>query len=327
MSILLCGCTKNKQEVLTFSSWGSVTEVSVIKKIIKDFEFKNPDIKINFMHIPQNYFQKIHLLFASNTAPDVLFINNLYLPVYQKELENLDNIIDKNIFYEQSTNALSINNKLYAAPRDISNFILYYNKNYIKSEPKNFSDFDKQIKKYYGKNVYGISYERDIFYAEPYILTLGYNEGIKYYLSLEGKYAPKPSDIGSSTSAQMFLDGKTAYYLSGRWMYPKFNETAKFHYGIIAFPGKTYSDASGWAISKKTKHKDAAEKFVKYLASKESIDYFTSTGLIVPARRDSAKLLTGKSEAFTEAVKNSVVRDFDTNYNKNRDKINKELFN
>ena len=95
ISILLCGCTKNKQEVLTFSSWGSVTEVSIIKKIINDFELKNPDIKINFMHIPQNYFQKIHLLFASNTAPDVLFINNLYLPVYQKELENLDNIIER----------------------------------------------------------------------------------------------------------------------------------------------------------------------------------------------------------------------------------------
>ena len=69
LSFLFCGCTqKPAVEEITFSSWGSVTEVGIIKKIITDFEKENPDIKVNFMHIPQNYFQKIHLLFASNTA-------------------------------------------------------------------------------------------------------------------------------------------------------------------------------------------------------------------------------------------------------------------
>ena len=73
----LTGCSPQVQkEVIKFSSWGSVTEVEILKKVVSDFEKENPNIKIDFMHIPQNYFQKIHLLFASNTAPDVMFMNN-----------------------------------------------------------------------------------------------------------------------------------------------------------------------------------------------------------------------------------------------------------
>ena len=74
---ILCACEKKTKEEITFSSWGSVTEVRIINKIISDFEHENPDIKVNFLHIPQNYFKKIHLLFASSQAPDVIFINNL----------------------------------------------------------------------------------------------------------------------------------------------------------------------------------------------------------------------------------------------------------
>ena len=89
-----CSVQKNI-ETITFSSWGSVTETQIINGLIKEFENKNPDIKINFIHIPQNYFQKIHLLFASSTSPDVIFINNLYLPVYANNLMVLDDIINK----------------------------------------------------------------------------------------------------------------------------------------------------------------------------------------------------------------------------------------
>ena len=63
-AFLLTGCSSKNldKNVVTFSSWGSITEVEVLKKIISDFEKENPNIKIQFLHIPQNYFQKLHLL-------------------------------------------------------------------------------------------------------------------------------------------------------------------------------------------------------------------------------------------------------------------------
>ena len=67
LPFLFCSCTsKPHYETITFSSWGSITETKILKDLISDFEKNTPEIKINFMHIPQNYFQKIHLLFASS---------------------------------------------------------------------------------------------------------------------------------------------------------------------------------------------------------------------------------------------------------------------
>lgn len=323
VSFLLSACTENLAEEITFSSWGSITETKILNKIISDFESENPNIKINFIHIPQNYFQKLHLLFASSNAPDVVFINNLYLPLYVKHLEEIE--INQSEYYPQSVEALSFDGKVYAVPRDISNFVFYYNKNFVNPpENRNFEEFIKSIK---NSNVkFGVSYERDIYWAMPYILTLGEERGLEFYKDLEGKYAPTPAEIGSSTLAQMFLEGKIGYYLSGRWMYPKISESADFSWGIVNFPGTVPADASGWAISKSSGHKAAAMKFINYLSSEKSSKYFAQTGLIMPARIDSSKYVKD-SEVFLKAIENSKVMPIDKDYKKNRDKINKELFN
>lgn len=326
LPFFMCSCAKNNIETVNFSSWGSITETRILNELIKKYEKENSNVKINFIHIPQNYFQKIHLLFASNTAPDVIFINNLYLPLYSAHLEELSDFSIKD-FYPQSIQALSVNGKLYAIPRDISNFVFYYNKDITGEINPNwtFEDFKTLIDKATSPKHFGVSYERDIYWASPYTQTLGFNEGIDFYKKLEGRYAPTPSQVGSSTLAQMFIDGKLGFYLSGRWMYPKISETAKFPYGIVTFPGIVTADASGWAISKNSKHKESAIKFVKFLSSKESIDYFTKSGLIVPARVDSSKII--KEKAFLDAITKSVPNNVGKNFSKQRDELNKKIFN
>ena len=328
LPFILSACTGNKcSEEITFTSWGSATEVSILNRIIQNFEEKNPEIKVKFEHIPQNYFQKLHLLFASNQAPDVIFINNLYLPLYASYLEELDNLIDKNDYYPESLKSMSYEGSLLAAPRDISNLVFYRNRELTDSTP---SDINELINAASKIKPYGMSAERDVYFMLPYILTFGENiytasESIKFYKSLEGKSAPAPSDIGSSTMAQMFLDGKIAFYLSGRWMYPKIKEKADFNWDVIPFPGIVPLDSSGWAVSKNSKHKMAAEKFVQYLSSKQNIEYFNSTGLIVPARTDVSKEIDNK--VFLEAIERSKVLEIDKNYKTRIDKMNKELFN
>ena len=326
--IFLCSCHKNDEskELITFSSWGSITEVQILNKIINDFETENTDIKINFIHIPQNYFQKIHLLFASNQAPDVIFLNNLYLPLYISKLEDLTNLADKSDYYSESLNALSREGKLYAIPRDISNLVLYRNKELVKSTPKNLDELLAILKK---SKKYNIGCERDVYFMYPYIMTMNEDiyhpqKSLNFYKNLEGKYAPTPSQVGSSTLAQMFIDEKIGLYMSGRWMYPKISEKAKFNWDVITFPGIVPLDASGWAISKSSKHKEAAKKFVQYLSSTKSSEYFLSTGLIVPARINVSKEIDNK--VFLEAISKSKPIPVDKNYKKITDKMNKEIF-
>ena len=141
--VILTGCAKStKHTKIQFASWGSKSEVDIIKPILAEFEHENPDISVEFVHIPQNYFQKLHLLFASNLAPDVIFINNLYLPIYANAgvLEEVKSEKQKAkcgentfcilpfTFYPKALESLSYDGKLYAIPRDVSNLVIYYNK-------------------------------------------------------------------------------------------------------------------------------------------------------------------------------------------------------
>lgn len=344
---LLCGCTNNcEKEVVTFSTWGSVTEVSVLKQLISDFEKENPDIKIQLIHTPQNYFQKLHLLFASNTPPDVIFINNLYLPIYESQLENLSEFVNKKEFYQQALDGLTYDKKLLAIPRDISNLVLYVNKDLISVKTDwSLEEMLTELKKTTNSNVWGISFEEDIYWAQPYLAYYGeefnqnYNsstsKGLIFYKNLRDLYkvAPTKSQIGSSTLAQMFLDKKIALYLSGRWLYPKIKEQANFNWEIASFPqgkSKTPCDSSGWAISKNSKHKDSAIKFVKYLSGQKGSEYFTKTGLIVPARIESAKVLNtseNNEKVFLEVIKNSKNTFVTKNYKRMVDNFNSQNFN
>ena len=85
-----------------------------MKEYREDFE-KNNKINVEFIHIPENYFQKIHMLFASNLAPDVIFTNNHYLKMYTHAnlLEDLTPYIEKKEdFYSISIDCLSDNGQI-----------------------------------------------------------------------------------------------------------------------------------------------------------------------------------------------------------------------
>ena len=331
VAVAVAGCVKKTDKtVVQFASWGSQSEIEILKPILSDFEKQNPDIKVEFVHIPQNYFQKLHLLFASNLAPDVIFINNLYLPVYANAgvLQEIETPHD--VFYKKSLQALSYNDKLYAIPRDISNLVIYYNKDifdkYNVPYPKkswSFDDFLATAKKLTldtngdsKTDIWGISFEEEpSLYYLPYLMSDGggilsddlehkksifdspnSQKGLNFYVDLRNKYhvAPTEAQSASATMAQLFMQGQLAMQLSGRWLVPKYRTDAKFNWDVINFPaGDNGSivplDASGWAIAKSSKHKKDAMRLINFLASKGSIEKFTKSGLIVPARIDVAK--------------------------------------
>lgn len=352
--LMISGCTSNlRQEEITFSSWGSVTEVKILKDAIKAFEYENPNIKIKFMHIPQNYFQKIHLLFASNTAPDVLFMNNLNLPIYESKLENLDDFINIEEFYPQAIAGMSYDENLKGIPRDISNLVLYINLDKVNLPDSNWNLEDLLLLalKSTDNKMFGIGAENEIYWTLPYLSYFGggvldnehkliieskeSKQGLDFYKDLVYRYkvSPNKSQIGSSTLAQMFLDEQIAIYLSGRWMYPKISEKASFDWAVINFPyGKSpqFCDVSGWVISKDSKHKDSAKKFIQFLASEETSEYFTRTGLVVPARISVSKLLNNdkhNEKIFINVIRKSTNTPVNKTYRKLIDKINLEEFN
>lgn len=346
LMLFMCGCggRKDSSDVIQFASWGSKSEVEILKPLIAEFEQENPDIKIEFMHIPQNYFQKIHLLFASKKAPDVIFLNNQYLPVYAnagllRKFEESD--FEKDEFYPEAIKALSWRGDCYAVPRDISTLVIFYNKDIFKINNTPFpkggwtmEEFLEDAKELSSPpDIFGISFEEDVLFYLPYLMSFGGGllsddlsvdiseskeslEGLKFYADLRKKYhvAPLKSESASATMAQMFMQGRLGMYLSGRWIVPKFREEINFDWDVVTFPVGTAGsvtplDASGWAISADSDNPEGALKFVQYLASKRVSEKFTESGLIVPARMDVAEsevFLDGQKPHNAKAFINSV---------------------
>ena len=120
-------------------------------------------------------------------------------------------------------------------------------------------------------------------------------------------------------------------------MVPKIREEAEFNWDIVQFPKGTKGsivqlDASGWAISKYSKHKQEALKLVNYLSSKSSIEKFTDSGLIVPSREDVANspvFLDGKkpesAKVFLEIIQASKPTPVTVDYSKILDNLKHQM--
>ncbi len=362
--LFFCGCARKADErtVLRFSAWGSQSEIAILRPLIADFERKNPEIRVEFMHIPQNYFQKLHLLFASRLEPDVVFLNNFYSQKYIKAglLEDLtphfSKEISNRIFFEKAIEASTYNGRLYVVPRDVSQMVVYYNKDIFRKNglpfPKNDwsrAEFLKTAQTLSKDGIWGVGFEKEPVFWLPFVFSDGGNipgenapdldlaarEAIQFYADLPYKYnaAPKKSDSASLTMAQMFLQKRLAMIISGRWLVPKFRESADFDWDIVPVPaGKIGSisnvDSSGYAVSASSKHKNEAVLFIKFLNSPDSVSELTKSGLIVPARRDiaySSTFLGGKpsnAAAYLKAVETGRVTPVNENYQKITDSLN-----
>lgn len=331
-AILCFGCSKKDgKTVIKFSSWGSESEVSVIRPLIAEFEKQNPDVSVEFMHIPQNYFQKLHLLFASKLAPDVVFVNNINGVVYADAglFEDLspylsENKKDEKDFFENSLNAFRYKNRLYAVPRDISNLVIFYNKDIFDkchvSYPSDNWTFQDLIKTSQSlldskscSQKWTIGFDKKPVFWLPFLWSNGggivspdlnsiiigkkeSTEAIQFYADLKNKYKFSPSDAqkGSLTNSQLFMQGDIAMQISGRWSVPFFRENLKFDWDIVPFPSSKKGsivdvDSSGWAMSASSPHKTQAWRFIKFMSSKSSIEKITESGLIIPSRISVAK--------------------------------------
>jgi multiple sugar transport system substrate-binding protein len=328
---------------LQFSFWGSGEELAMMRSVISEFEATHPDIDIIPVHIPDNYFQKLHILIAGDLAPDVMMVNSLYLPVYADNGAFLPLVMptQKQIpsaFYPQAQKAMTWKGHLYALPRDISNLVVYANLDLLRqhglSRPAanwTLVEFKAMAKRVvrppsadHPSGVFGVSFFEKPLYWLPWVWSFGgdvFNAdftqtylddpktmaGIQAYADwvLKDQIAPSKQQVGQQGMSQLFADGHLAFFISGRWSVPFLREKARFQWDVLPLPrgpkGSVVGiDASGYAVSAKTTHPDAAQEFVAYLTSARALTALTQSGLIVPSRRDLAE-----SAAFLNSPANA----------------------
>lgn len=126
---------------IKFAGWGDPSEKQVFTKLIKSFEEKYPNIKVNYLHIPADYVSKMNTILAGGDAPDVFYVpdgdfgrwvsQDLLLPIDKyveaSEIDTAD-MWDSALVRYRYDGAATGNGPLYALPKDIGPTVLYYNK-------------------------------------------------------------------------------------------------------------------------------------------------------------------------------------------------------
>lgn len=312
---------------------------------ISAFEALHPQIHIALLHIPDNYYQKLHLLAASDLLPDVVMINSQYLPVYASHglFEDLSGFrlsgpdaskSLEGVFYPNALRALetplntSEKSVLAAIPRDISNLVVYLNKEAFRRRHLSLpqanwtwadllrigkiltvdSDHDGRPEQF------GLSfYKNPPLYWLPFVWSAGGDwlspdgrrvtlntkeaqEGLRFYQGLRQHFhiSPRQEESGSRLMSELFLNQTIAMMISGRWSVPVLREKATFDWDVLPLPrgragSKVGIDATGYAISHASPYKKEALLWLQFLSSRRVQEKLAQSGLVIPARQDVAQ--------------------------------------
>lgn len=265
------------------------------------------------------------VIFMNNIQFPVYASNQAFLPLDQYLQKS--QVLKASDFYPQTLAGFRWQGQLLGIPRDASNMVIFYNQDLFRQagvappQPdwtlEDMIALASQLTRDQDRDgkpeVFGISFQNHFLFWTPYLWSSGGDffsadrrrsqleqpsalAGIQLHADLRHKYhvAPTAAEAGSSTMSQLFVQGRLAMVLNGRWAVPLYRQNLKFKWDILPFPrgaagSVVDADASGWVISRQCKQPDQAWKLIEFLASRRAAEAFTRPGLIIPARKDVAQ--------------------------------------
>jgi len=343
-SLCLAGCSPGRAKTesdkapggkspieIKVAFWGAPDEVNIIAEIINRWQKTHPDIAVRLEHTPyRGYADKLLTRIAGRAAPDIICTEVDLFVTFQSKNVLLDLTpyiggdpeFDLKDFYPQIINRFTVDNKLYAVPRDTAPFAcVYYNKKLFDEAnlPYPADDWDVNDMLDKAKKLTKVDNEGRViqygFYAwawmnfvysfggslvddvkNPTECTLNSRESaeaLQFYSDLINKYKVQPSTIAMTNMAMgvqgMFMTGRLAMFASGIWETPGLRKIQDFEWDVAMFPkgpnGKRGfgTGGSGYCILKDSKHPKEAFEVIKALSGRDAQMKLAETGLAQPA--------------------------------------------
>lgn len=299
--IIFTGCSVVGRQInhngvvtVTLSGWSNLNEKQLLQQVLKDFEAKNPKIKVKYDVIADQYMDVLKTRLIGDTAADVFYLDSLEAPALMIPgvLEPLDNYItpefDIKDFEPTLLNAFQQDGKTYGLPKDFSTLVLFYNKQAFQTSglsqpPKTWEELREYSQKLtIGKNRdgkieqygFGVAPElaRLVFMIEAFggeLINLDGKATFASPESLKGlqviidqyrndKSVAQPSDVGTTSGSEIFAQGKAAMVIEGPWLIPYLEQT---------FPDVKYATAEVPTVAGK---KGTMAYTVAYVMNKQS---------------------------------------------------------
>ncbi|WP_239617820.1 ABC transporter substrate-binding protein [Cohnella mopanensis] len=241
---------------VTLAGWGSSPEEqALLQQVLDEFQAKNPDVKVKYEVIADQYMDVIKTRLIGNEAPDLFYLDAFEAPalIEKDVLEPLDGYVtpefDIDDFEAPTINAFkSGDGKLYGLPKDTSTLALFYNKKMfadagITAPPTTWDELMSVSEKLTKKNgkkveVYGLGQApelaRQMFMIKAFGGQLSDEQGMATFATPEAEKglslvidqhtkantAGQPSDVGAGWGGEMFGQQKAAMVIEGNWAIP-----------------------------------------------------------------------------------------------------------
>lgn len=310
-------------------SWWNFADSKPLQQLKAGFEAKNPDYELVFEQIPTKYADKVLAVVAGggDQVPDVMMLAMDRIPQFAKAgaIQPLDSLMSedyKKSLYPVVFEAVKFDGKVYAAPRDITSFVMFCNKKLFDEANvplpqdgwtwEDFLNTAKKLTKFEGGNAvqwgyYFPKYHDTVFtwliqngaaYTTPDGKegTLSKPEGkaaLKFLqdLILKHKVCPTETEakqFGTDSSAA-FIAGKVAMQIGGLSMSVALDNN-NIDYVMVPLPkGKKQASTAfvnAWTIPKGAKNPEASWKVIEYFSSKEGQQIVLDTKMGLPASKD-----------------------------------------
>lgn len=336
-SFVLAGCGGSKDSgsgqegaggTKTLKMWAMGGENKALPVLLKEFEEKNPGIKVAVQSIPWDAaHDKLLTAVASQNGPDVVQMGTTWMPEFAaaKALKDLTPYIDKypslkpENFYDGAIATTKFDNKTVGIPWYVETRALYYRTDLLADVgypegPKTWDELKDAGKKLVAKGgpgKYAMPMDKDSLYTtlfawqngsevidsnrQPQFNKPEYVEAINFLKSFydEG-LTPKGSDMDINVA---FKDGTLPMFISGPWMMQGIKDKAPEidgKWAVTTLPAKKTNmssiGGSDLSVFEYSKNPDEAVKLIAFLSEKETqLKWYDKSHEALPSVKDAWK--------------------------------------
>ncbi|MFH1723163.1 MAG: ABC transporter substrate-binding protein [Elusimicrobiota bacterium] len=318
-----CGGDRDDRTVIRISGWSSSPEETrLLEAQLAEFESLRPDIKIKYEPIVGDYMQKIQVLYASRTEPDIFYLDSKDVArmVHYGVLAPLDGYLeeagdDLTDYYEDLIETFrGEDGRLYGLPKGFSTLALYYNKDLFEKAgigrpPRDWRELLDASRKLDALGVSPLSMTTDLKTIHLFAGLWGgellerqkriafldppSREGLAALLGLfdeESGFAKLPQHFGGAWTGDVFAKSQTAMIMEGMWVTPYLQmRSSALRYGVAPIPRKERDYniifTVAYVLSSRSKHKKEAFSLVHYLTGPKGLMHVSKLGLEIPSRK------------------------------------------
>lgn len=283
--------------------WAMGTEGDSLKVLANDFMKQNSNIKVTVQAISWgDAHQKFLTSIAGNQTPDIAQMGTTWMAEFAKTgaLDQTPSSINSSQFFKSAWDTTVVNGTSYGIPWYVETRALFYRtdiaqKAGITSPPQTWDDLlaDAKLMQQKGGAQYGIALgSNDWQEFLPFIWQNGGDvlkgnqftlnspavvQALQYYNSFfEQKIAPQSEPQGFDV-AQSFVQGQSGMFISGPWEVGLVQQDGGANFSskwtVVPLPKKmtntSFVGGSDMVVFKNSPNRDAAWKFVQYVAQSE----------------------------------------------------------